>query len=459
MEQSDKLFPIFSQFDKSAKQFCNNTNGDLCEITTEYKGEETPKNLKYRFAKIYYNSFSIEFKYTSHGLLGLTNSTLECLIYPDKSDASIGIPLPFAVDYFDFNTATPLCIPLISNSDGMAQAFECIGSVVVELLSNIEKTSYNDNEKDELTQLFLSELGFILEDNELYAFNIDESHYKYITLRFSSSPFTNFLKGKKSKSIKQLEKTKKLTSYEKRVLNIWKSEESFEIPNLSAIVQNAEAYNTVGVKKVDFKEFSTIFISWLILIIPISAVYVGAYFLLFFILSRQSVYYMGPIYNFPFCIIAAFVTSIAASYFTRFKFYKLFHRKSYEKYREMDSIENGGGSDRLMKIFLYILVIGSLVMIVLFSKNGINFKDNGFVDNSKFLSLRGEFYSYQEVDHIYYKPTRVNDFGDTLDFPSYVLVMKNGKEIDLYEYGGTEEFEEHLSDFLQDKGIAIESNK
>lgn len=454
-ENSPQLNDLFSQFDKSARQFCNDTNGTFCEITSEYKGEENPKNLKYRFAKIYYNSFPIEFKYTSHGILGLTNSILECLIYTDKSQASIGIPLPFAVDYFNFDTAAPLCIPLISNPVGMAQAFACIGSIVIELLDKIEKISYDDNKKEELTQIFITELGFIMGDNKLSAFDINEAHYNYVTLRFSSTPFMNFLKGNKSKAIKQLEKNKKLTSYERRILNIWKSVQPFETPDLSAIVQNTESYNTVGVKKVDFKEFSTLLISWFILTPLISALYLGIYFLLFFISSRQSVYFMGPIYNFPFCIIAAFVTSIAASYFTRFKFYKLFHRKSYEKYREMDSIENGGGSDKLIKGFLYILVIASLAVIVLYSKNGVNFKGNGFIDNSKLFSLRGEFYSYKEIDHIYYKPTRENSFGDILDFPSYVLVLKNGKEIDLYEYGETNDFEEHLSDFLQNKDIEI----
>ena len=47
---------------------------------------------------------------------------------------------------------------------------------------------------------------------------------------------------------------------------------------------------------------------------------------------------MGPIYNFPNCIMFGFITAIGISYFTRFKFYKCLYKKDYEKYCEMDRV-------------------------------------------------------------------------------------------------------------------------
>lgn len=164
---------------------------------------------------------------------------------------------------------------------------------------------------------------------------------------------------------------------------------------------------------------------------------------------------MGPEYNFPFCLCAGFFTAIAVSYFTRFKFYKLFNKKGYEKYEKLSSMQNGKGADSFMKGFAYVIFCVSIVLSVLLCKWNINFTENGVIDNTKFLSLRGEYYTYEEIERVYYLPERTNDFGDVLEFPSYVMVA-DGKEIDFYEFADIEDYEKELLPFLQEKGIKIE---
>ncbi|MBQ8893072.1 MAG: hypothetical protein IJ043_01540 [Clostridia bacterium] len=457
MKREALLNTVFSQFDRSAKEFCGDTNGLFCEITSDYKGEERAENLRYRSAKIYYHSFIAEFKYTAHGLMNVTNSILECLIYPDKIGV-IGIPLQFVVDFCQVDTATPLSIPFISNAPGMIQAFHCIGSVLKSLLEPITDICRNAEQKALLLGRFEEEWREVLEikpgDND--AFLLLETGYTFFTLRFTATPFINFMKGHREKAIRQLSKTKKLLGYERRVLELWKREEAPEIPELSVIIKNAELYNQSGVQKANFKEFGAMFFSWILLTIGVSAVYTGFYFLLMYLEGRGSVYLMGPIYGFPYCILFAFITSIALSYFTRDRFYKLLYKKDWEQYAEMDSIQNGGGSDKLMKGFLAVLVAASLAGCILLVKWNANFLPSGFWDNTKFFSLQGEYHSYQEVERVYYKPDRVNGFGETIDSPSYVLVFKDGKELDFYEYDEITQYENELLDFLQEKGITIE---
>lgn len=171
--------------------------------------------------------------------------------------------------------------------------------------------------------------------------------------------------------------------------------------------------------------------------------------------NKGSVYLMGVEYNYPFCICLGFFTAIAVSYFTRFKFYKLFNKKGYEKYLRVSSMQNGKGADRFMKGFTYIIFCVSIVISVLLCKWNINFAENGFTDNTDFFSLRGEYYSYEEIEKVYYLPQRTNDFGDVLDFPSYVMVV-DGKEIDFYDFADIVDYEEELLTFLQEKGIKIE---
>lgn len=118
-------------------------------------------------------------------------------------------------------------------------------------------------------------------------------------------------------------------------------------------------------------------------------------------------------------------------------------------------MQNGKGADRFMKGFTYIIFCASIIMSVLLCKWNVNFKENGFIDNTDFLSLRGEYYTYEEIEKIYYVSERTNEFGDTLEFPSYVMVV-DGKEIDFYEFGDIEDYEDELLGFLQEKGITTE---
>lgn len=461
MSRENSLNNIFMQFDKSAKQFCEETNGIFCEISSEYKGEEKPQNLKYRFAKIYYNSFAVKFIYTAHGIMSTVNSILECYVCFDKSEDSTEIPLPLATDYCDINVTAPLCIPFITNDDGMIQAFNCIGSVLKELLTKFADISYNPEYKAKILTAFTDEIKYIFEidDSTDTNENIDILFYNFLTLRFTSDAFINSIKGNHAKAVKQLKKTKKLTGYEKRMINLWISKEKSELPDVSVIITNAETYNENGIPKTNFREFTTLILSWIILTPVTSAVYIGIYFLLVYIESLQSVYLMGPIYNFPLCILAGIITAIVASYFTRFKFYKWLCKKDYERHCEMDYIQNGGSADRLMKGFLVVIAIISIVGCVLLARWNLNFLSDGFIDNSKILSLQGDYYDYSEIECVYYKPYRVNYFDETLDFPSYVLVLKNGTEIDFYDYDDISNYETELLDYLRDKGIRIEDNK
>jgi len=463
MERKEALDIIYKQFDESVHVFCEETNGVFYEVKCKYKGEELSDNLKYRYAKIYYKLFVVEFKYTAHGVMGVVNSILEARVYLDKTEKSVAIPLPLLIDYCNVNTTTPLCIPFISNKEGMIQAFDCIKSVVKSIFNGIETVSEDNDKKEKILKQFTDELREVFNikpddtiSKEEGLYQVAEDYQEFFTLRFTSAGFINNIKGDKERAIKQLTKIKKKTGYEKRVLNILKTEESVESADLSAIRKNADAYNASGVQKADLKEFAAVFLPCILISVVISLGYIGLYFLLLHFEEKDSIYLMGPIYNFPFCILFGFITSIVVSYFTRFKFYKIMFKKDYEKFCEMDHIQNGGGADRFMKVFLEIVVLVSIAGCVLLTRWGINFYSNGFVDNTDFFSLKGAYYNYDYVERVYYKADRINGFGEKLDFPSYVLVLNNGKEIDMYEFDDISNYENELLDYLREKGVKIE---
>ena len=457
MDRNERLEMIFSQFDRSAKDFCETTGGLYCDISSSYKGEETPENLAKRLAKIYYHSYIVLFQYTAHVILDVVYSVLDCWIYFGKAATELPIPLPFAVDFCDEDVVEPLCIPFISNEKGMAQAFACIGNTVKRLMPKISAISYDEQQKQAVDTYFFEEYSAIT-GNSKDEMAIADPYLNWITMRFSSNVYTLAIKGKTEKAAKQLNKLKEKYRYEERLIKLWQSGKTMDSSQISAVAANLEWINDKGVSKTDTKEFLPFFISWIVLTIPAAAVYLGIYFLMILLQQHDSVYLTGVLQNLPYGILAGFLTAIPLSYFTRFWFLRLICKKDYEHILEMDHIASGGGGDRIIKTLLYIIVVVATAFTIFVSTCNLNFKKDGFTDNTGFFSVTGTYYRYQEIDHIQYLPSRVNGFGDTLDFPSYALVMKDGKEIDLYEYDVIENYEPELIPFLQKQGVKVVKN-
>lgn len=458
MGREEMLGGIFTQFDHSAQQFCQATNGVFCDIDSTYKGKKKPQNLKRRTARIYYSSFVAEFVYTAHGVLGTVNSILSCNICLDKGENAIGIPLPLAADYCGVDVDAPLCIPFITNPLAMEQAVQCIGGVLEGLLPVFAEISCDERKQQKLLTAFHNEIKFIFDIEELSVMPEEtiRSLVDFFVFRFSDGAFLNALRGNYGKAVKQLKKIKNLTGYERRMLRRWSQQGERKQPEIDAVIKNVVAYSGYGTTKAELKEFAAMFISWIALTPGVSALYLGLYFLMVWLEGRNSVYLMGPYYSFPYCIMAGFITAIALSYFTRFHFYRWLFKKDYAQYSEMENTRNLGAENKLMKGFLGVLVAGSIVLSVLLVKWNLNFLEDGFVDNSKFLTLRGEYHSYSEIQRIYYKPNRVNGYGETIDYPSYVIVLEDGKEIDLHELGDIEDYEEVLLGYLIEQGVEVE---
>lgn len=459
--RSKYLDELHREFDRCANALCDATGGLFCQITSEYKGEESPENLRCLYGKIYYKMFAVRFQYTAHGMLGLVNSILDCSVFLDKSEAAVGIPLPMFMDYCDVDIQTPLCIPAITGTAGMQEAFGCIGNVLKDALPVITEICIHSEHKEKICDAFWREVKYICDINEADdpMCGADSFIGDFFTLRFSSDAFIAYMKGNPQKAAKRLSKTKKLTGYEKRMLKLWQSQNHSELPKLPELQTGLAVYNQSGSPKGITKELWVMLISWIILVPLPSALYVGIYFLLMFLEGRTSVYLMGPFYNFPSCIIFGFITAISISYFTRFRFYKLLFKSNYEQYCQQDYVQNGRGADRFMKGFTAVLVALSLLCCLFLVKWNLNFQSEGFYDNTKFFALRGAYYDYKEIDYVYYKSGRVNDLGDRLDYPSYVMVLKDGREIDFYDYDEIQQYEEKLISFLHRKGIRIEESK
>lgn len=466
MTREKRLASIFKEFDRSATQFSADTKGLYSEIDFVCKGndEDDPQKLKFRFARIYYNAYIAEFKYTAHTSMNVTSSILECLIHIDKSPDGIAIPLPLFLDYCGISTLSPMYIPLISTPEDMRQAFSVIADILCTHQSAIEEHCGAPRGREHLRQAFFEDLVRVLalkkdpiaDQEEIYHY-ITPVLYDFFTIRFTSVHFLNLIKGDKISTIKQLSKLKPRFGYETRLLSLLEHTEIPTPPQLSHIREMLTiAYTKGGTQKQSGKEFFAMFLSWLILTAVLFPAYGALYALLQLWEGNGALYLLHSAANIAYSFLFAFLTAIAASYFLRFRIFKCIYKKHYENQLALDHVQNGSGADRLLKGLLHLIVIAALVGSLLLAKWNLKFTEEGFIDNSSFFTFSGEFHSYNEIDCVYYKPDRVNGLGETIEFPSYVLRLKNGTEIDFYQISDIEEYTPKLLDLLREKSIPID---
>ena len=460
MKKNNELSTLHKEFDTLAKDFSKKTDAMYCEITPIYKGEECAQNLICRFASVYYTSFAIDFRYTAHSTMNAVSSILECYVFLEKSESRIAIPLPIFTDICDLDVTTPLVIPFITDADGMREAFGAICGVLSSLLVTLSDICNDASRRDEAMEKYFSEIRKILnvkageaEGDEIYAY-INPALYDFFTLRLASAPFINYIKGDGKSAAKQLKRVKNLLGYEERMLRLMSDELCAE-PLLPHAAEVLGAYNKSGMPKNTHREFFAMALGWIVFTFIFTLVY-GAIYLLLLIPYSDAFYLMGPNTNFPFVICGAFLTSILASYYSRKLFYKLLYPKDYDRYCKLDTVQNTNKELRLMRWLFTVIAALSIVGTILMSRWGIVFRDDGFVDNTDFFSLSGEYHDYAEIDRVYYKPDRINGLGETIPFPSYVIVLDDGTEIDMYEYDDTESYAPKLIDFLESKGVRIE---
>ena len=460
MTREERLQAIHDTFRDCAERFCTETQGIYIEIQPTYRGEECAEALRALSATVTYRAFEIELRYTAHASLNVISSVLECYVILGKGEDAIPVPLPMLLSYCGIDEATPVCIPMITTPKGMREAFDHVGAVLCSLLPTIERLSDDPARKSEVLQRFFEEINLHLNLKLPSPVTLDGEHairpylndglYAFFTLRFCSTPFLNLLQGKREKAIKGLRKIKKRMEYEERMLRLWETEGT-QAKSLPAARGATSMLDNSGQPKTSGKEFFALFLSWILLTIPFSLVYVGGFSLLALFEGRDAVHLIGVWSSIPYSILFAFLSSIAASYFLRFFIYRMLFPKRYEEYRAADQVHNGAGGDKLIRGLLAIIVAAAIVGSVLFVKHNLKFCEDGFIDNTEFFSLSGEYHPYSDVARIYYRADRVNPLGETIPYPSWVLVLSDGREIDLYELEDIEAYENTLIPFLEEK--------
>ena len=438
MTRQNTMQEIIDEMNRSAKTFAEQSGAITCETFSVFKKGSQAENIKQHFAELVYPAgYVLLFQYTAHGLAGVVNSILECYLIPDCFPA-LPYPLSHIAGFLEADTPLLLTIPMISDAQTMQDSFAQLAEVIIGMQPKIE-TLVSDSDRCAAVRISFLEHVFaetkkqitVLDDEALWTL---EFFYTLLTNHMAGDPYLRYMYGNTDKALVKLERMKYKSNYEQRLIRLLQKEVPARPAVPLSVQENIRAkYNKNGSPKSAGKE-------------------VGA---LFFVESRNAELVLGPMAQLPFVFLPSFLMGICSSYYSRHFVYRLLFKKSYEKQQRLDHIENGPGSDRLMKVFFTLLLIGGMFFTLLMVKWNVKLLPNGIVDNSAFFSLKETYYRYKEVDKVYYKPNRIID-DEPVDFSSYVIALKNGEQIDLYDFVPEEkDYDEFLS-LIRKKGVPVE---
>lgn len=516
MVQEAGLFTrdMILQLEECARRFYERSGASFFEAKTSFAGKvESYDNVERHDVDIYFNNHVVRFSYFPRVYLSMYYSNLTCFISFEKAgEDKVFYPLFQLYGFFKEAPADALVIPLILNAEAMKESFEQLEASLKGIWDRICGLSYHEEGK---AALFSSEvkraieylksdlptneeLSQIWEEAKLLWFktwkreqekNFDLSgfdeadlrvefewslerfkevastqiesdkrkllflYYHLLLSRLLSAGYEAYMTGNYSRALKKLKKLKIKTAFDECIMGYLQgaAQPRPHVPptvfeSMTKLYKNGMQKNSMGAG------FKFVLAGYLfgLLWLPF---FLGVYFLFYFIEGRDALYLMGSLSNAPVSMFPCFLIGMLMIYFKPEIYYKIFYRKNYQRLMELERASFNPGGHRFMKGFAGVVIAGCIVFLFLTVHQNLKLTEEGIIDNTRFWNLKGSFYTYEEVDRVYYKETTTSQYGEDFPEPSYVIRLKDGSEIDPYLF---DTCNEKFLEVLRSKGVAVE---
>lgn len=446
MTQSDYLLGILEAFEEEVEEYAKYSNAISIRWEPIHKSEEDIEHLKEYRAHLIYETYTIILRFTIHNVLSQVNHILDAWIqfvgYPP-------FPIHHMIGYYHILTTNAFIIPCISNALTMHKAVDYLSTnieMVKDILIEEDHSEFiEDYKKIVLTYSHINEKDY--EEYYHYAFMEDVQIFE------TDMAYIDFLLKRNESAIKRYKKKKNLTYYEQWILLMLLDGYEFddEDPLPYSVIYHLESFDKSGVIKNDKKEIAVMILSVCILTVLWGVFYWTFHKGLSLMLLRDVTYFLSE--DSFFIFLPSFISAIGCCYFTRYFFYKLFFKKDYTNFVEKDYLQNTPMTNLFMYRFVKLVLILSLIFTFLATNKNIQFVGDGIIDNTSFLKLKGDFYSYEEIEIHLYKD-QYNGLNELIGAPTYVISTKD-KDIDLYYYADVEDLDKEIIPYLMGKGVEI----
>ncbi len=402
------------------------------------------------------NILQIDFMYMKKSFVGCPVSTLYSRIYLYKN-ASIFYNIPEIIDAIDDKDFKCYYFSYIESKERMEACFNVLKDFYVNNMSRLKELSMDSETQALLMNRKKLEMKNILDikdenekeffdDEQIVWYNLLIDHEENTTLykytRYTA--YIEYLGGNYEKSLKLYEKaveSNSLTAYEKRLINHIKELDAEEYEALPE-----ECASVIAVKDYDGNKNDGIsyllnmllcYVFFSVLFFIIGSVIIG-------VLDKGTVYSTVPP-AFYSLIPAGFPAIFGALKFRRQLAY-ITRRKNIQEALAFDTLLVGKKTNALANISFILSFAFGFAFLVWLPFLSIRYYDNHLVYNEgeEFLSFKTEKVEYQHIDDIYYVQGRYNPYGDYIDRESYVIVLSDGKKLDLDGYTSVKDTEEYI---------------
>ena len=405
------------------------------------------------------NLIKIEFVYTKTERADCPVSTLFCRIYLHKN-SSLSYHIPEIIDYLNIDDFHCYYFPYIENEERLTACFDYLCQFLnmhikdIELLGN-ECDKWDDKKLEIIkrtNKIKESDIPTNKDEREAYfSFLFALEDWLYIA-RFTNFPaYRFFLNGQYEKSIKKYAKVNGLFPYEEKLISFMKSTE----PTFKAISPECNTRKAVKNYNASKKDLFGMIISWIICIIVLAIPFSLA------IIIVNAVYEAKTVYADTISVWNAFLFSgvpgVLFGIMFKNKISGFFNKQSKEA-KDFEDILIPKSTMTAIKIF------GSVILCAIIFLFAITVKPVFLVYDStiSYSSTKDtNTYEISEIEKIYHINGRYNSDGEYIARGSFVLVFKDGTQIDTDTFVNSNEkhIEKHLLPLFDQDIICVESEK
>lgn len=426
-------------FDEKFFALCESAADTLSPIGTERSSDK-----KFLTFSVFLNLIGLElvFKRSS---LGQINNVLYCRVYPNKASEFFYL-LPEAFVELNIQDLRSVFFPMIENEERLEACFRELWSIISEHLPRIEDGAAAGllPISRTVTESDIWERRLMFPEASLV------SREPFVISAYTGDPaYRALLAGDSEKAVKRLEKLiKKDRAYEYqiRLCEYLKAHPDFSpMPDECNALRTADAAQKRSLPKA---------LAILAVTYAVFAVFFVALALIFnAVFSRGTAAYFGAPW---YCglLLAALPAMFGAVFFRR-KLIKLLFPRSGRAMIERDRAASGALTERLSRGGFIICFALAIIIFPMMFLPALRIYEDRLDASSKSSVFTRETYRFEDIGEICHISARYNDYGDRIERPSYVLVMKDGRQLDLDSGTSDKQAEEELFPLLEKYAIPV----
>lgn len=433
---------------------------ELCNDFSKQSGAfgwETSSGKKLCAAEFVYRTVKLQLIYLTRERVGIPPSTLFCRIYPDKN-IPIYLHLPQILPLLDVRDFRAAYFPYIESAERMEACFAALTELLLQLLPTLESLGSAGKNETLLINWISREIDCAAPEEMLQPESRQQKQYlayldaleTLLLIQYTQSkPWLQYLMGEREAALKRYRSQKKPSAYETQLIAFLASAESegfvpisdecFALRDMNRVSHGKDDILTMGLcALVLFAAFAGVLCAVMGLLQIISAWGTSCWF--------GAPWYSGA-------LLAALPAMFGGIALRRRLIPRLFPKTAAQQLA-FDDIVNGTPFVRILSKGVFAITAAAVVLLIpVISGSSVQmYEDHAEIHHSVFDH---QSFTYEEVEAIYHIQSRYNDFGDRVEFDSYVIATADGRLTDLYDFTSAEETREKALPLFRKAGIEV----